>query len=505
MNFEITSKKIDSISSDALIIFTFENTDKKGSVKFFDDFTKLDSQITDQISKTCELEKFKAKQGDFLTIIPSKQVLFSRIVLIGLGKQNEFKIDNLRRAVGKFTQNFKNKIDSASLNLSDQFNKFSDLKTVIHALAEGFMLGKYEFAKYKKTENERNFASVIISYTGSTDTKLVASSINEAKLYSEATILARDLVNEQAAIATPEFLANIAKDIARKNPSSLKCKIMDLKEIEEMGMGAFLSIAKAAKNKIPPKFIHLEYIPEGKKAKKKIALVGKGITFDTGGINVKTGSSMLDMKMDMAGAAAVLGVFSVISDIKPDYRVFGLIAATPNLISASSTLPGDVAKALNGKTIEILDTDAEGRVTLADSLSYAVKQGADEIVDLATLTGAVMVALGTDISALFSNNSDLAKKLKSSAFDAGEKIWELPLEDEYKKMNKSDVADICNIPSSRYGGTITAALFLQEFVSDVPWAHLDIAGSAFLSKASDISPKGATGFGVRMLLNYLKN
>ncbi len=504
MNFELTSHKIDNISSDALLLFVFESADKNGTITYFEDFKKLDTDLNSQISKICELDKYKAKTGDILTIITSKQTLYSRIVLIGLGKKSNFTADVLRRAAGKFTQNFKNKIDSASLSIPDDFKKLFDLKTIIHAFTEGFMLGKYEFAKYKKTENERDFASVIISYSGEGDKKVMESAIKEAKLYSKAAVLARDLVNEQAAIATPEYLANIALDIAKKNPNHIICKIMDIEQVRKMGMGAFFSIAKAAHSKIPPKFIHLEYIPENKKSKKKIALVGKGITFDSGGINVKTGSSMIDMKMDMAGAAAVLGVFSVISEIAPDHDVLGLIAATPNLISADSTLPGDVAKALNGKTIEILDTDAEGRVTLADSLSYAVQKGATEIVDLATLTGAVMVALGPDISALFSNNADLARKLKSSAFEAGEKIWELPLVEEYKKMNKSDIADICNIPNTRYGGTITAALFLEEFVSDVPWAHLDIAGSAFQSKASDISPKGATGFGVRMLLNYLR-
>ena len=211
----------------------------------------------------------------------------------------------------------------------------------------------------------------------------------------------------------------------------------------------------------------------------------------------------MDMKMDMSGAAIVLAVFSVISKIKPDFPVIGLIAATPNLISGTSLVPGDVVKALNGKTIEILDTDAEGRVTMADSLSYAVKQGATEILDFATLTGACMVALGDDITGLFSNNRDLAERVKKAAFDAGEKMWELPLEKQYKEMNKSEVADISNIPNSRYGGAITAALFLEEFVDGKPWVHMDIAGPAFASKHNDFGPKGGTGHGVRTVLNLL--
>ncbi len=268
-----------------------------------------------------------------------------------------------------------------------------------------------------------------------------------------------------------------------------------------MGMDAFLGVSRAAQT--PPKFIFLEYKPEKSRSNEKLALVGKGITFDSGGINVKTGDGMSDMKMDMSGAGVVLSVFSVITRIKPDYPVIGLIAATANMISGQSLVPGDVVKAMNGKTIEILNTDAEGRVTLADSLSFAVRQGATKIIDLATLTGAAMIALGPDISGLFSNNSELAEQIKKSAKLAGEKVWEMPLVKEYKQMNKSEVADIANIPNSRYGGTITAALFLQEFVGDKKWAHLDIAGPAFLTKSSDISPKGGTGYGVRTMINLL--
>jgi leucyl aminopeptidase len=209
------------------------------------------------------------------------------------------------------------------------------------------------------------------------------------------------------------------------------------------------------------------------------------------------------MKMDMAGAAAVLGVFSVISELRPKMTVMGLIAATPNMVSGKSTVPGDVVTALNGKTIEILNTDAEGRVTLADSLSYAVKKGATKIIDLATLTGAAEVALGTDITALFTNNRKLEEEIKGASSKAGEKVWSLPLEKTYKEMNKSDIADIANIPSSRYGGAITAALFLEEFVNAKPWAHLDIAGPAFAEKDFALGSKGGTGFGVRTLLNLL--
>jgi leucyl aminopeptidase len=293
----------------------------------------------------------------------------------------------------------------------------------------------------------------------------------------------------------------LALSIAKKDPKHLTCKVFGKKEAEKLGMEAFLGIARAVDAE--PKFIVLEYTPDKMSKKEKLALVGKGITFDSGGINVKTGDGMIDMKCDMSGAAIVLGVFSVISKINPSFPVLGIVAATPNLISGTSLVPGDVVKAMNGKTIEVLNTDAEGRVTMADSLSYAVKEKATKILDFATLTGACMVALGTDITGLLSNNKDLAEEIKKAASAAGEKMWELPLEKDYKELNKSEVADIANIPNTRYGGTITAALFLEEFVDNTPWVHLDIAGPAFLAKPNELGPKGGTGHGVRTVLNLL--
>ena len=369
-------------------------------------------------------------------------------------------------------------------------------------VAEGFLLGAYEFSKYKSKDekNEKKLEAIIFAAKGQ-DKKLISEGIEKAKIFAEATILARDLVNEQAAVATPSYLSELAKSIAKKDPKRIKCKVIDRQEAEKMGMNAFLGVARAAET--PPKFIVLEYIPDKLKSKEKLALVGKGITFDSGGINVKPGDHMSDMKMDMSGASVVLSVFSVISEIKPDFSVLGLIAATPNLISGRSIVPGDIVKAMNEKTIEILNTDAEGRVTMADSLSYAVKQKATKIIDLATLTGACVIALGEEIAGLFSNDKVMADQVKKAAFNAGEKVWELPLEKDYKELNKSSVADIANIPSTRYGGAITAALFLEEFIGNTPWVHLDIAGPACLSKGSDISEKGGTGFGVRTILNLL--
>lgn len=502
MKFEFSANTPEMISSDVILVFAFNTkTEKNDSYEPLTSFLSIDKILEGQLKRACDLEKFTGKRGEMLAIIPEKKILPSRIVVLGLGTKAEFIADDLRRSIGIFTKSKKDKIDSACLAIPRELTKLTNLSIISQMIGEGFILGSYEFSKYKKKKTrDREFSSVIISIERAEEKNTIQEALEVSDFYSKSTLLARDLVNEQPSVATPTFLANIANDIAKSNPK-ITCKIINKKELEKMGMGAFLSIAKAADE--PPKFIHLEYVPD-KNIKKKLAIVGKGITFDSGGINVKTGDHMAEMKSDMAGAAVVLAVFSVIAEVRPPFPVMGLIAATPNLISASSTVPGDIAKAYNGKTIEILNTDAEGRVTMADSLSYAIKQGATEIVDLATLTGSVMVALGNDIAGLFSNNRELTDRLKSAARDAGEKIWELPLEKEYKEQNKSEVADIANIPNNRYAGSITAALFLEEFVENKPWAHLDIAGTAFVSKSTDISSKGGTGFGVRTLLNFLK-
>jgi leucyl aminopeptidase len=515
MQFEFSQNVLDKISADAILIFAFQ-TEKQPDL--LSSFKKLNPQLQKNIIKAIEASKFTGKRGETLNFYLEEKSLAKSVIILGLGKKMEFISDDLRRATGALAQKTKGKLSAIVLEIptEDELNLPQNISSQV--LVEGLILGSYEFNKYKSKKEEKQLSAVIISKSASIEIK---KGIEKGQTFSKATILARDLVNEQSAVATPTYLANLALEIARKDPKHIKCKVFDKKQAEKLGMEAFLGIARACETE--PKFIFLEYTPEesqkssiqqmqDKKVKsqkssqgrgEKLALVGKGITFDSGGINVKTGDHMQDMKMDMAGAAVVLGVFSVITEIKPQLPVIGLIAATPNLISGSSLVPGDVVKAMNGKTIEILDTDAEGRVTMADSLSFAVKEGATKIIDFATLTGAVMVALGTDVTGLFSNNKDLAEEIKKAAFDAGEKVWELPLEKDYKDMNKSDVADIANIPSSRYAGAVTAALFLEEFVGDTPWAHLDIAGPAFLSKPSDLSAKGGTGHGVRLVLKLL--
>jgi leucyl aminopeptidase len=290
----------------------------------------------------------------------------------------------------------------------------------------------------------------------------------------------------------------VATEIAREQ--RLGVEVLDRAECRKLGMGAFLGVAAGSEQ--APKFIHLTYTPTGRR-RKRVAVIGKGITFDSGGLDLKPADGMLRMKNDMSGAAAVLGIMRALPRLKPPVEVHGLIAATENMPSGSAVRPGDVLRAMNGTTIEIGNTDAEGRLTLADAMSYAVARvEPDEMIDMATLTGACVVALGPLCSGLFANDQALADRLLAAAETAGERLWQLPLIDEYRDGLKSDVADINNV-GPRGGGAITAGLFLKEFAGKTPWVHLDIAGPAFTEKDLPLAPKGATGFAVRTVLTYL--
>lgn len=497
MQFAVTENPLTSISADVVVLFAFSKKDTYEPTKDLKSFAK-ESAI--DIEKILTLESFDAKKTKSILLYTDGKILAPRIMVMGLGEKKDFDHNVLREVIAHITKSLPKTTNSIALSLLEESHL--SLEEQAQMCAEGVLLGTYVFANYKKKESdEKKLETVMLSVGNKKDIAAVEVGIELGEVFSQATMLARDLVNEQAAVATPTMLADLALDIAKKN-EHVTCKIFDREEVEKMGMNAFLGIARGAET--PPKFIYLHYKPD-KQSNKKVALVGKGITFDTGGINVKPGNYMSDMKMDMAGGAAVLGVFSVLESIQPDCEVMGLIAATPNFISGNSIVPGDVVRALNGKTIEVLNTDAEGRVTMADSLSFAVKEGATEIIDLATLTGACMVALGLQIAGLMSNNEQLAAGVKKAAEAAGEKVWELPLPEEYRDINKSEVADVANIPNIRFGDAIAAGIFLREFVDDTPWVHLDIAGPAFTERDYVFGQKGGTGFGVRLLLSYLRN
>jgi len=378
------------------------------------------------------------------------------------------------------------------------------------AAVEGIELGTYQFAKYQVEQNKINQERSILEVNllvGKGLGASVARGLKTGKIYSDAAILTRDLVNEPAKNTSPSDLVTVAQGLADKSKGNIKIEIFDEKECALRKMGAFLAVAQGSTHE--PYFIHLVYQPEQKDIKQeleKIALVGKGITFDAGGLSIKPSESMETMKCDMAGAAAVLGIFSVLEKIRPQVIVHGYIAACENMPSGSAIKPGDVVETQSGKTVEIRNTDAEGRLTLADSISEALKDKPDFLIDIATLTGACVVALGEEVSGLFSNDQKLAEEFMVAAQKEGEQVWPMPLVSDYRSLLKSAIADLRNISLKRWGGAITAALFLENFVGKTAWIHLDIAGPAYSEQqVNPVNPVGASGAATRAILRFLRD
>lgn len=424
-------------------------------------------------------KSFEGKAGQIFVIHTQKEYPAEQILAIGLGQENQMDNNVIRTNVAKAV---KKCIELKAKSIAFDFT--TDYSFGVPAVI-GTSLANYHFDKYK-TQKEHRISEVYFSN--------VSNDIDGAKIVAEAIKFTRNLANEPAAFATPTKLAEIAQGI-----DGIKTVIYDEPKVREMGMGAFAAVAQGSVQ--PPKFIHMKYSPTN--PKKKIAIIGKGLCFDSGGLDIKPASSMLTMRDDMSGAACILGVMRAISKIKPDVEVHGIIAACENMPSGSSYKPGDILTAKNGKTIEVDNTDAEGRLTLADALCYACELGVDEVIDLATLTGACVVALGTAAAGIMGNNEEFVHDLIKTGSYVGEKYWELPMWQEYRDNMNSDVADMKNT-GTRNGGTSAAGMFLKEFVTDdVKWAHIDIAGTAFLEKPEKEFCKGATGAGVRTLLSYI--
>ena len=425
-----------------------------------------------------EEDKFEGKfDSTYLLPTYGKQPA-RKILTVGFGKKDEFNPDKLRKATAKAIKKaMQMEAKTVAFAYEDVDFDYSEQFTY------GALIADYTFDKYK-TKKDKKVETVYVNAT--------KELVEKNELICKAMKLSRDLANEPAEYSTPSKLAEIAQTLG------LETKIYEKEDCEKMGMGAYLAVAKGSSQ--PPKFIHMKYsCPD---PKKRIAIIGKGICFDSGGLDIKPASSMLTMKDDMSGAACVLGVMSVIKEFNPEVEVHGIIAACENMPGCSAYKPGDILTAKNGKTIEVDNTDAEGRLTLADALCYADELGVDEIIDLATLTGACMVALGTVAAGIVGNNDELVKNIIKVAGEQGERYWELPMYEEYKTTLKSDVADMQNT-GSRWGGASTAGLFLKEFVDKSKWAHIDIAGVAHLDKPQNEFIKGSTGAGVRAILSYI--
>ena len=484
---------------DLLVVNEFEGTEPGGATGAVNEATN------GLLSRAWKEEGFKGKIGESILIRTEGLIPAKRVMVVGLGKKEDFDLEAVRNATAVSFIAAK-KLGLKKIVTMLHGAGWGGLKPVEagQAMAEGVYLSAYQYDRLKKLKPNKVEQFVIVTRRMPT-VRGAQKGIELGSIMASGTVVARNLVNTPAQNMKPIDLVEAAKTIAKNSKGTIKCKIMNQERLEKMKAGAFLSIAQGSPAE--PYMIHLSYNPAG--AKKKLAIVGKGITFDSGGLQVKPNNSMSEMgtmKIDMGGGAAVLGTFAALAVLQPKIAVDGVIAACENMSSGNAIKPGDVVQAMNGKTIEILHTDAEGRVTLADSLSYAVKQKPDAIIDLATLTGAVIVALGEHYTGVMGNNEKLLDKIFESAEVAGEKMWELPLDiPAYKERIKSKVADINNT-GGRYAGPTMAALFLEQFVNGTPWAHLDIAGPAFAEKPLNQYTKyGASGVGVRTLLELIRN
>jgi leucyl aminopeptidase len=415
------------------------------------------------------------------------------LVAVGMGKATEVTAEGLRRAAaGAVRAAWKAR--SLTLTLLDARPEDMTPAAAAQAVTEGAMLAAYKFTRYKSTPAPCRIERIDVVGRG----VRVAAAVERGEAIAAAVAMARDLVNEPPGEVTPTRLAEVATELA-SSQTGLTCTVLDTKAIERERMGGLRGVSLGSDQ--PPRFIRLTYEPP--RARSTIMIVGKGITFDSGGLSLKTAGGMTTMKNDMTGAAVVLGVMSLLPLLKPSVRVVGLVPATENLPGPKAIKPGDVLKIRNGKTVEVLNTDAEGRLVLADALSVAVEGEPDAIVDIATLTGACVVALGKRIAGLMGNDDGLIADVRGAAERAGELVWPLPLPVEYRKDIDSAVADIQNIGDSAGGGALTAGLFLKEFVGDVPWVHLDIAGPSWADADDGYLAKGATAVGVRTIVELI--
>jgi leucyl aminopeptidase len=469
-------------ASDILIVGAF----RKGQEPVLsDDAREIDRALGGQLSNFVERRHFKANVGEVL-VMPSPQIAAGSVGVVGLGSEPDVDVGRLRRAAG------------ASMR---QLDGVASIATTLHrclpgaeaeiAVAEGMLLGAYRFDGYKshshQPPNER------VSLLGASD-----EGVRRGVIRAEATKLARDLINEPSSSLDPATLAHRAEEMAQQR--NLECTVLDENELMRRGFGGLLGVGKGSD--APPRLIQLRYAPSS--PQRHVVLVGKGITFDSGGLSIKSIPQMEDMKTDMSGAAAVIGTMSGLRDLDVSVEVTGLVPAAENMISGRSIRPGDVIHHYGGKTSEVLNTDAEGRLVLADALALASELKPDAIVDVATLTGSIVIALGLRAAGLFCEDPSLREGLLTASVAAGERFWWMPIFTDYRKQLDSEVADIKNV-ASKWGGAIFAANFLREFVDPaVPWAHLDIAGTARAEEDLFEVRKGGSGFATRTLMTWLE-
>ncbi|MDN3019789.1 leucyl aminopeptidase [Paenibacillus sp. BSR1-1] len=494
--FHVTSKLDLTAEHEGLVIGLFEKPEK-----FSGALAKLDEKFDGQLTELVKSGDISAKLKSISKIHTFSKIGSKRIWFVGLGKEKELTFDKLREAFGKLFKDVKaSKLEEAAVYLDSFLTEELDGLDAAHALSEAFSLATYQFKDYKQKSNEpEKKLKTLNVYCEGFEKEDIQASLSVGFAFGNGTNSARTLVNIPGNLLTATDLANYAEELADKY--DFEIEILEKAEIEKLGMGAFLAVNQGSTE--PPKMIVLKY--QGKDDwKDVIGLVGKGITFDTGGYSIKTKAGIVGMKTDMGGAAAVLGAMEIIGETRPEQNVVAVIPSTDNMISGHAFKPDDVITSMCGKTIEVLNTDAEGRLVLADAVTYAKHHGAEYLVDVATLTGGVITALGLHTTGAMTNHESLYEQVLEASVEASEQMWLLPLfESEKERVRNSKVADLNNSPGSE-GHALVAGAFIGEFAEGTPWVHLDIAGTATTAKGNNLGPAGATGVMTRTLALFVE-
>jgi len=498
MQVVVKRDKPELVAADVLAVFLRqEKTLPSKSV-----VAQLDARLGGRIRDYLDSGDFSGALNSTVLVRTGGTIQAPRVLLVGLGKPEACTIDALRQASATAATTARRLGVNSMALLPPAYDV--EPGEVAQALTEGALLGLYTLKKYKtapENEDKDNLRDLHILASGSTVQRALENGVQRGQILAAAVNMARDLSNSPGNEVNPSYLAQTAQEIAKR--TTLSCHVLDVDGMREHQMGCLLGVAQGSNQ--PPAFIILEHAPKGAR-EKPIVLVGKGLTFDSGGISIKPAANMEDMKMDMSGGATVLGTMQALAQLGYPRRVVGLVPSSENLPSGNAVKPGDILRAMSGKTVEVINTDAEGRLILADALVYAVQELKPAcIVDLATLTGAVVVALGSHATGMMGTDKPMMDRLRAAGDYSAERVWELPLFDEYSKQIKSDFADIKNVSSGREAGSIIGGAFLKEFVGDTPWVHLDIAGTAWTRENRPYIPKGATGVGIRLLVKALED
>src|SRR5580692_3563529 len=490
MNTKLVSGKLERISSDLLVIFAFDAADKKQPGKQAIKVLAAGSAVTKAAGTILAGGEFAAGSCETALLHDPDGFKAKRILLVGLGKVT---LPEVRKAAGAAVRFAKpRKLRELTIAIPEGLNPAAAAR----ALVEGAYIGDFDPDTYRSDRKDQSIEQLNIVGAGSA----VEAAVREGIILGEAQNFARSLVNEPGNVMTPTVLGQKAAEMCGQY--GLKCEVYGAEKLKELKMGAFWGVAKGSQE--PPALIVMTYEPAKAPASPVLGLVGKGITFDTGGISIKSADGMEKMKYDMAGGATMIGAMQAIAQLKPAVKVIGIVCAAENMPSGTAMKPGDIQIAMSGKSIEIINTDAEGRLVLADGLAYARQLGATHLIDAATLTGACVVALGMVNAGSFSNDDETYRHFTDAFQISGERFWRLPVEDDYKEFIKSNIADIMNTGGSRWGGAITAAMFLKEFVEDTPWIHLDIAGVAWTEEQKPWMAKGPSGIAVRTITEWVR-